>query len=544
MAITIHHLNGKALSLPNISLLGSKWATRSSIGWWGNAVAQIVLCCFVLLALESGARAESLGPVLVLYDRTGESGYLGELYAMGMGTLVSHFGAWRAEPVGQYRAGELAEASAVIYIGSSYDEPLPRAFLDDVRDSSRPVLWLADNIWQLSAAMPDFAARYGYTPGLFTHTELTHVVYKGMHLDRDAENTSVLQLIDVNVQEVSVLAWAEAESGRHLPWAVRSQRFFYIAENPLAFIGPTDRYLVLCDLLFDLLAPDTTERHRALVRIEDVHAGTSPEALRAFADYFASQSVPFSIALVPLYTDPLGTHNHGVPMQRALHDAPAVVAALQYMIKKGGTLVLHGYTHQYAREKNPYSGASVDDFEFFRAHIDAQDNVVWDGPVAEDHPGWASERLSKAIAEVTLCGLPAPRIFEYPHYGGSVLDSREIAGLVPFAYQRENYYSGLLTGSEIDYQHSIALTFPYTVHDLYGWTLIPENLGNYVPVGYNNHGTTLVSELQRAARLHRVVRDGVASFFFHPIYELSTLRSVVEGIRAEGYTFVSPLEAQ
>jgi uncharacterized protein YdaL len=325
---------------------------------------------------------------------------------------------------------------------------------------------------------------------------------------------------------------------------VRSHGLFYVAENPLAFIGPTDRYLVLCDLLFDLIAPDTPERHRALVRIEDVHAGTSPAKLRAFADYFASQSVPFSIALVPIYTDPLGTRNNGVPVQRALHEAPAVVDALHYAIAQGGTLVLHGYTHQYAQQKNPYSGASIDDFEFFRAHIDAQDNVVWDGPVAEDSAGWASQRLSKALAEVIECGLPAPRIFEYPHYGGSVIDSREIAGRMPFAYQRENYFGGLLTGAPIEYQHTIALTFPFTVHDLYGWTLIPENLGNYVPVGYNNHGTTSASELRRAARLHRVVRDGVASFFFHPMYELSILRDVVEGIRAEGYTFVTPLDAQ
>lgn len=507
-------------------------------------VFQVFACWLVLVTSAQSARAESSETVLVLYDQSGDSGYLGELYAMAMGTLVSHFGSWRAEPVGQYRPGELAHARAAVYIGSSYDEPLPKAFLDDVRNASCPVLWLADNIWQLSAASPDFAAHYGFTPGLYTKTPLTKVVYKGMHLDRDVENTSVLQLVDLNVQIASVLAWAEAKNGRQLPWAVRSHGLFYIAENPLAFIGPTDRYLVLCDVLFDLLAPDTPERHRALVRIEDVHAGTSPETLRAFADYFASQSVPFSIALVPIYIDPLGAHNSGVPVRHALHEAPAVVAALRYMISRGGTLVLHGYTHQYAHEKNPYSGASVDDFEFFRTHIDEHDDVVWDGPVAEDSAEWAAKRLSDALAEVIDCGLPAPRIFEYPHYGGSVVDSREIAERVPFAYQRENYFGGLLTGASIDYQHTIALTFPFTVHDLYGWTVIPENIGNYVPVGYNNHGTTSPAELRRAAQMHRVVRDSVASFFFHPTYELSILRQIVEGIRAAGYTFVSPLDAR
>jgi hypothetical protein len=37
-----------------------------------------------------------------------------------------------------------------------------------------------------------------------------------------------------------------------------------------------------------------------------------------------------------------------------------------------------------------------------------------------------------------------------------------------------------------------------------------------------------------------VVRDGFASFYFHPFFDLSMLRETVDGIRALGYTFVSP----
>src|SRR5262245_53724599 len=33
---------------------------------------------------------------LVLYDTDGQWGYLGELYAAGVGTLASHFGTWHA----------------------------------------------------------------------------------------------------------------------------------------------------------------------------------------------------------------------------------------------------------------------------------------------------------------------------------------------------------------------------------------------------------------------------------------------------------------
>lgn len=457
-----------------------------------------------------------------------------------MSALVSHFGAAKALPVGQYQAGDLSRARAAVYIGSNYDEPLPPAFLDDVYASERPVLWLADNIWELQTAKPDFAERFGYSPSLYSAEAFRSVVYKRSHLDRDPASGPVMQFVQLNTAVAHVLAWAEADSGRQVPWALRSRTLTYVAENPLAFIGPTDRYLALCDLLFDLLAPDTPERHRALVRIEDVHPNTPPETLRALADYFASVSVPFSIALVPVYTDPLGTRNSGVPTRRALRDSPQVVAALQYMLSKGGTLVLHGYTHQYDSEHNPYSGTSVDDFEFFRAHVDANNDVVWDGPVAEDAAAWAGGRVKAGLAEVLESGLAAPTVFEYPHYGGSVVDSFEIAKYFGVAYQRANYYAGMLSGAPIDYQHSIAMTFPFVVHELYGWKLIPENLGNYVPGEYNHHPATSASDIRRAAKLHRVVRDGIASFFFHPMYDLAVLSEIVDGIRAEGYTFVSP----
>jgi hypothetical protein len=78
------------------------------------------------------------------------------------------------------------------------------------------------------------------------------------------------------------------------------------------------------------------------------------------------------------------------------------------------------------------------------------------------------------------------------------------------------------------------------VTDVYGWKVIPENIGNYEPVAYNNHPARLPADLVRAARANLAVRDGVASFYFHPYYPISNLRSIVSGVKSAGYTFVSP----
>src|SRR5438045_967541 len=100
---------------------------------------------------------------LVLYDSTNTWGWAGELFGIAAGNLVSHFGPWNAEPVVDYQAGQMAKYDATVYVGSTYDEPVPTAFLDDVYRSTRPVIWMYDNIWELTDRYAStFQAKYGW----------------------------------------------------------------------------------------------------------------------------------------------------------------------------------------------------------------------------------------------------------------------------------------------------------------------------------------------------------------------------------------------
>ena len=88
---------------------------------------------------------------LVLYDTTGAYGFLGEQYAMMTAqpvVAVRHL--HRPPRSGSYTAGLMNQYTAVVYLGSTYDEPLPVAFLDDVLAGTKPVMWLFNNIWQLT----------------------------------------------------------------------------------------------------------------------------------------------------------------------------------------------------------------------------------------------------------------------------------------------------------------------------------------------------------------------------------------------------------
>ena len=482
---------------------------------------------------------------LVLYDSSGQWGWLGEAYGVMAGNLVTHGSKYTLQPAASYVAGELGGYTGLVYVGSTYDEPLPTALLDDVLATTKPVLWMNDNIWQLAARASDFAGQYGFTPMFFDFSNALTVTYKGVALQRNAlaVPTGLLQTAISDPAKAQVLATAANDVGGTINWATRGANLTYIGEIPFSYTGPNDRYLAAIDLIGKVSNPSMPSRKRALVRIEDVSADASPTRLRAIADYLYSKHVPFSVAVIPFYKDPNGTYNNGVPVSTHLYQASAVVKALRYMQSRGGTLLMHGYTHQYSNVDNPYSGASADDFEFNRAHISADNYVIYDTPVAEDSALWAQGRIASAQQEFAQAGFAVPNIFEPPHYAASAIDYQVFQPAFTARYDRGLYAAGWCPGGACgsgtpDYTRIYGEFYPYLVRDIYGSVVIPEQLGNVELTEFNHNPPRYPADILYSANCNTVIQDSVQSFFFHPYLSISYLKRIVEGLQAMGYTFV------
>ena len=475
---------------------------------------------------------------LIVYDTTGAWGFLGEMYAEQTANLVSHFGTWKAIPAINYVSGQMSAYAAVIYVGSTYGEPLPTAFLADVRAGTKPTIWMYDNIWQLSAEYTSFATTMGWNWTGFDTSAYSGVTYKATTLVRDPLNDPS-GLMGLTTTTATVVASAVTATGTAVPWAVRSGNLTYISEIPFSYVGPNDRYLAFADMLFDLLNPTAATRHRALVRIEDVGPDADPAQLKAVADVLYAAKVPFSIACFPAYRDPLGFYNNGVAQSYDMSTVPAVVSAIKYMVSKGGTLIMHGYTHQYSNVANPYSGVSADDCEFYQAYVNTANSVVFTTPVPVDSATWAAGRITSGLAAFKAAGLPAPTIFEPPHYAASVVDYQAFLKTFPKRYDRGLYFPGLISGLAPDYTHLNGQYFPYLVKDLYGATVIPENLGNVEPVPFNNNPARLPADILLTGQNNLVIRDGFASFFYHPYLGTAYLSTIITGLKAQGWTFVA-----
>jgi len=506
------------------------------------------------------AAALGTATALVLYDNTGPYAFLGELYGMGIANLAGHFGTVTTEPIGSYTSGQMSQYTAAIYVGSTYyadTTGIPTAFYTDVAAGKTPVVWIGDNIWYMADAIGtlNFDNEYGWDPtnsyfapgGSVGH--ITNVVYNNQTLTRSVppvDDGGIVHpyILGGGYPAVTTLATAVDTSttpSTTFPWAIQSGNLTYIGEIPFEYVNETDRLIAFEDILFNPLAPTTVPRHRAMLRLEDLMATDSVSQIMSIAQKLYALHIPYGFNVIPLYKDPLGAYNNGVPRTIPMTQALLFVAAIQYMTSHGGTIIDEGYTHQYSNVKNPYTGASGDDAEFFLAHIDTTtNNVIWDGPVPGDSTAYALGRVNNAVGAFQTVHLPVPSIWVTPHYFGTDVDYKAVATVYPERYERSLYFNGVLSGGPVNHLSYIGQFFPYVVQDVYGTKVLPEDLGDYEPVPENNNPARLPANIINEAQLNLAVRDGFASFFYDPTYGWAPLQQTITGIQALGYTFVSP----
>jgi uncharacterized protein YdaL len=552
--------------------------------------AKVITLVVMLLTLSalvgsSPTAAQPQDSVLVLYDSGGPYAHVGEAHALLLANLLGHFADQLSsivtKPVTAYTAGEMDNQVATFYVGSTYEERSYfsgtavdnyDAFLADAATTSQPVIWLNYNLWQLTYhwnpawGAASFAEKFGfdftgiqnglYNRVMYKQTELLKGVVPfanpGAVLAGCVEEGSNRYACATELNTVTITDAAKAQryadtystlpdGGATTPYVVHAGPFWFVGDLPFLYFSEEDRYLAFADLLHDMLGIEHAESHRALVRLEDVSPGTtSVDDLNRVAKYLRRQHVPFSVATVPLFKDPLGiTNDSGTPTTLRLPNSD-IGNTLSSLASEGlASIVLHGYTHQWDGGLNPYNMLTGDDFEFYRVTVNDDFSLNVLGPVPEDSAQWAQQRIASANELLSATHLQA-FAWEAPHYLASATDYRAIQTQYGVHYGRLIYF-GLQNES---HDKRVGQFFPYVIHrDHYGYQVIPEDLGNIEPEPFDGYRTLFPADLIRHAEKLKVVRDGVASFFYHPYlvppYSPFYLRDVVKGLKNLGYQFVS-----
>lgn len=455
---------------------------------------------WLICALFAAAKlvAADSPSALILYDGPPAAGD-GVIAARQAGNLLDHFGYTATlEPVANYTAGAAARYAAVFIVGMAEHTVIGPALLSDLAQRDQPTCWINRGLDQFTTNTA-IAARLGFKWGDFDDDTGFHTVtYRTSALPKTDAELNRISILDSNKVQVLATAGSEEDSA---PFVIRSGPFWYFAGPVFSDTVDNNQSLVFADLLHEILGVSHPAERRALVRIEDVSADSDPDDLRRVADLLAARRVPFQIALIPIFRDP-GNH-----IELTLTDRPDVVEALHYMVARGGTVIMHGVTHQL-------NGVSGDDYEFWDR---LTSRTTADGSLAALRP-----KLERGFEECFRAGL-YPVAFETPHYAASQEHYRSLATVFSHCYDRR-----MVIDTELTQQ-----AFPYLSTDLTGQRIIPENLG------YIESEKPEATQISAAAHRLLAVRDPVASVFFHPFMPIHYLEEILTALQRDGYHFVS-----
>lgn len=465
-----------------------------------RALRRVMLfCCCVLssLGLPNDARADAgvseMRSVLILHEAAWQPG------VEALARIIESRWNFDVEvlELDSYQSGMGADAQATIVINEG-NSPIPPAFWRDAPELAESALvWFGAGFE--AAGLP--APQKEQEP-----FQAEALRYKGVSIEyHDRLSIDLAELAEL--EGVQELAHVVGSDGAERPLVVRldgaRNMLIFAVRNPPRYYSTDGGSLVFIDALHRVLGPARAGAGRlALVRLEDVNAETyfAPDQLRRAFNLLHQREIPFHVAVIPKYVDPIRS------LERGISDARRFSFALRDAVdKQGAVLVQHGFTHQVRDE---ISGIG---FEF------------WDGernaPLEGESEAYVLNRIVQAKAEMRRAGLPVPDIWETPHYAYSALANSVLADVYPLRYEPA-YQLG-------------SVPFPLMVD---GAIHIPETLG-YVE---SSHDIDTIKE--RLAFLSVLEEPVVASFFWHPWRPLDELQELLDEVEGKGFHFVDAYE--
>lgn len=444
-----------------------------------------------VMAQEMAKDGSSTKNVLIIYDRRNYFGFKAD-EVTAIVNLLYHFNVNTEEIMASsYKAGMMQRYDCTVYIGIS-DEKLKNDLLKDITDYKKPFLFIGKGIQSL--------LRYNPMEGVeFKGNNLKPVKVKYKDREFILKTERFFQEIILKNDAGQVFSTVSDEQSLY-PYIVRLSNLWYVSCLDTQGV----LFYILADVLHDFFEEyHDTSSPKIYVRIEDVHAERSIENLYKIADYLQQENVPYMVALIPSFYD-FKTKNIF-----DLKDNKRFADCIKYMQDSGGSIVLHGYTHQIHKDM-PGEG-----FEF------------WDGekdqPLPVDMKKWVDERINAAIDECAEVGI-GPIAFEAPHYAASSEAYKNL----------KRYFSTIIGHLQTSDRGYTTTPYPYNLHysSLYN-NLIPENLGYVDPddLLYKEH---IFEELEKVA----IVRDYTAGFYFHSYLDPKLLEPIIVEIKKRGIDFL------
>lgn len=442
-----------------------------------------------------------------------------KITAQIIANLVGGSKGYRAviRPISAYKAGDAFNAARVIYAGTTYNHPIPQAFVEDINKGA-PVTWLSYNIWKLGDTQNlgfSYQGIEAASTARAAGTSFNTIRYNGYDFKKELRPMEMVKVSAAS--DTKVLAWALKPSGERTPYALQKGSFWYIADIPTSWVYERDRYLVFTDLVPKMLGVELSCEPRALIRVEDVKPADNAVDLNRVFTMLEELTIPFGIATVPLGRDELKNETTVWTDNQAALDA--VLTAQDGM----GEVFQHGYTHTYDGLANP-SGKSGEDWEFW--------NINTNGPIPSLSPQEAAQRVADGKSVLEALGL-LPRGWVTPHYAADPDYYPGFRDIYWRNFERRMISSGDTFAGQL---------FTYPVRDSLSRALIlPEN-ANFISK------TNSLENILETAKANKALSCPWLGMFIHPYLfnpdyngtdavTVSEFKQFVTDLRGLGYEF-------
>lgn len=409
---------------------------------------------------------------------------------------------------------DLEEVTHLFYYGQQR-EVLPKNFLEIVQDYTGVMVVIGHNVEQIDN-------RFSFLDLLTEKAVIDQIILA----NNPNKQLSFIPQVIFNIalvenQNSKVLLLGENEKNQY-PVFVQHGNNYYLASQ---YIKPPFS-IVFGEVLYEVFQQEGQMQNPAYIRLEDIHPLVDPEKMMDIAKVLKEKNIPYMITVIPVYTNPeTGKQYH-------FSDSPKLLKVLKYMQRNGGSIVLHGYTHQF-RLSETGEGFEFWDVEYnMPIYHDQDDEVVVkkreDFRSEEEYANYISKqksfernyietRITRGIQELANYGL-YPLAFEAPHYTMSQHGYKVISEFF-------STYVGQLQISDDDWH--IMTTVPYMTKPtfLHGMILIPETIGYVDPDNPQS-----IEKMLNLAQDYQFVRDGMVGGFYHPYLGMELFIELIEEI--------------
>ncbi len=399
----------------------------------------------------------------------------------------------------------------IVYMGEK-KEDLSTEVKQFLESFSGPVLVLGQNVEQLSN-------RFSFITSDETDIRTHTIEYPTHKLKNELQEERLMKKIEA---KGTTLACALSADGTH-PLIVQQGTSYYVATPNLFdwmshYVG---------EMLFSYFEQKPmTNKTSAYLRLEDVHPAVNVKQLKEIAELLKEKKLPYMITVIPVYKDPdTGKTVH-------LKDNPELVDVLRFMQDNGGSIVMHGYTHQF------YDSETGEGFEFWDVKTDQpirQSNhekpktkedfqstedynkYVENGKAFEEK--YTKDHIEKGITELVEAKL-YPVAFEAPHYTMSQKGYEILS-------QYFSTYVGQLQLNDTTWKSMHSPAYISTPSFLHGMKLIPETVG-FIE---EDKPQAIAKMKERAVSIEKL-SDGIIGAFYHPYLGVTPLKEVLKELES------------